>query len=162
MKGFIFFVIIAIGAAYFFYVRNSNGVPEEITDPYFGELTIKQQIGSRNLTIKAYGKLQSKTDCDMRGKRAMSEVFKECPECDVVDFQCQSELPVQAQNLFENQPTHLAYIAMQRGNTLERDERAIVWGLTKAESSKFCSYMIPLLKKKYSGTVSCIDALEKS
>ncbi len=162
MKGFIFFVIIATGASYYLYFRNSNGIPDEITDPYFAELTIKQQIGSRNLTIKTYGKLQNKAECDLRGKLSMSDVFKGCPECDVVDYQCLSELPVQAQNLFENQPTHLAYIAMQRGNKLERDARAIVWGFTKAESAKFCTYMIPIIKKKYSGTVSCIDALEKS
>jgi hypothetical protein len=162
MKTVIFFAIIIIGAGYYFYQKDSSGIPEAITDPYFGELTVKQKVQNRDLTVVVYGRMVDNGDCEKRGQIALKDVFEGCTDCNVVDYHCQTELPRRAQALFDNQSTHLAYIALDRGNRGERDARMIVWGLTKAESAFFCTSMIPMIKKKYSGTVSCIEALERS
>ena len=148
-------LLVVIGAGYYFYIYSAD--PSEITNPYYAEARVKLKVHSRELTMVLMGEMSDIADCEKRGQRFWSKTLEACETCVFVDYQCKTELSKRYQILFENRPTYTTYVVAERGTRFERDARMIVWGLSKAESTEFCNYLVKTMKKKYKGQVSCIE-----
>ena len=61
------------------------------------------------------------------------------------------------EGLFSNRVIHATYLALDRGNSGERDGRFIIYGVPSSEVSKVCPVIIATIKQRYRGKVECIQ-----
>jgi hypothetical protein len=143
--------------------------PDVITHPTYAEVRINMTLGSRSLDGVMFAKTVNQADCEVYGKAAQASVMKMvgassgpgAPAIHVTSSECKSALTPRNAKLFENQPTFVNYLALDRGDRSEREIRVIYWGITAEEGERVCA-MAPMMQQGRKGQVTCIRSAKSS
>jgi hypothetical protein len=164
MKKIIIILLIA-GGAFYFSKRNPKEAqaPDVISNPVYAETRVKLNLPGSSVEGVMLGKTADDADCkkqiDMLEKQLARQTQNVCPTCTFQPSQCKSELAPRYAKLFDNQPTHVTYISLDRGDPAERETRFIYWGVTVEQSNNLCN-VIPEFQKGRKGNVKCIRAAQ--
>jgi hypothetical protein len=82
---------------------------------------------------------------------------KICPNCTVQPSACKAELTPRYLSLFDNAPSVVTYLSLDRGSAGERETRLVYWGVSVEESDSLCS-VLPEFQKGRQGHVGCVRA----
>lgn len=147
----ILFVIVLGAAAYWGWDYYNNRMAK---DPVYAEFRVKYENG---VELVGLGKMNSQPDCERRGAVFWRGVLASDAKVEISAIRCDMQLPPRYEPLFSNQVAHATYIAMDRGNSGERDGRFIIFGVPASEVAKVCPSLIETIKRKYSGKVQCVQ-----
>ena len=150
MKAIIFVVVLG-AAAYWGWNYYNN---QMVTDPVYAEFRVKYANG---ITLVGLGKMNSQPDCERRAAKFWRSVLATDIQAEISAIRCDIQLPTRYETLFSNQTGTATYIAMDRGNSGERDGRFIILGAPSSDVISICPALIETIKRKYSGTVQCIQ-----
>lgn len=150
MKAVIF--VIVLGAATYWGWNYYNN--QAVRDPVYAEFRIKYENG---IELVGLGRMNSQPDCERRAAEFWRGVLAASAQAKISAVHCDIQLPTRYEALFSNQVANATYIAMDRGNSGERDGRFIIFGAPSSEVIKVCPSLVETIKKKYSGTVKCIQ-----
>ena len=132
--------------------------PAPISDPIYAEVHVERSSVDRSIELVMLARTIDQNDCDQALKRIPQQLKLACADCALKSAECMPELPSRYGKLFNNAPTHVTYISIERGAEEERDMRLLTWGVSLEESNKLCD-LVPLYKTKFKGSISCIRAL---
>ena len=150
MKAIIFVVVLGAAAYWGWNYYNHRMVK----DPVYAEFRVKYENG---IELVGLGKMNSQSDCERRAAEFWRSVLASDARAEISAIRCDIQLPIRYETLFSNQVATATYIAMDRGNSGERDGRFIIFGAPSSDVIKICPSLIETIKRKYSGTVQCIQ-----
>lgn len=150
MKTILFLVVVgAIG--YGVWVQYSNRTPE---NPVYAEIRIRHTDSGAELV--GIGKMNSEDDCQMRSEIFWRKIFAAQERFELASASCAKELSERHASLFANRTIHATYLALDRGNSGERDGRFVIFGVPSSEAAKVCPQIIGKIKQTYTGNVRCV------
>ena len=157
-------VLVILAAAGYLWKQNHRPAqaPEALANPVYAEAHVKMGAGGRDIEGVMLGKTVDQADCQKNietlTRRVEEESPKFCPSCTVhVTSECKTELAPRYAMLFDNKPSHVAYIRFAQGDPSEREYRLIYWGLTVQESERLCGASSRFQQGR-KGAVSCVHA----
>lgn len=166
MKNILVVLIVLAAAGYLWKQNHQKSLaPEVLANPVYAEARVKMNIQGRDIEGVMLGKTVDQADCqkniDTLTRHVEEESPKFCPSCTVhVTSECKAELAPRYAILFDDQPTHVAYIRFAQGDPSEREYRLIYWGLTVPESERLCGASSRFQQGR-KGAVSCVHAREQ-
>jgi hypothetical protein len=166
MKNILVVLIVLAAAGYLWKQNHQPAQASEVrANPVYAEAHVKMNVQGRDIEGVMLGKTVDQADCQKNIETLTRHVEEEspkfCPSCTVhVTSECKADLAPRYAILFDNLPTHVAYIRFAQGDPSEREYRMIYWGLTVQESEKLCGASARLQQGR-KGTVSCVHAREQ-
>jgi hypothetical protein len=130
---------------------SGSAVPE---NPVYAEFRVKYPD---DIELVGLGRMDSLEDCETRADMFWRGVLASGAQAEMSSVKCVTQLPTRFQALFENKTAYATYIAMDRGNSGERDGRFLFYGVPSSEVMKHCPALIDSIKKRFSGEVKCIQ-----
>ncbi|WP_417069185.1 hypothetical protein [Niveibacterium terrae] len=160
-------VLVILAAAGYLWKQNHQKVqaPEVLANPVYAEARVKMNVQGRDIEGVMLGKTVDQADCQKNIETLTRQIEEQspkvCPTCKVnVTSECKADLAPRYAILFDNQPTHVAYISFAKGDPSEREYRLIYWGVTVPESERLCSGL-SVFQRGRKGPVSCVHAREQ-
>ncbi len=151
MKLLIVLAVIAT-VAYFLIVERDIVSPSE---PVFVEIRIQQADSS--VLLVGVGRMESMRDCRARSRRFWEGVFNSKERFRLVSSECKDAIADRYLRLFNDEQMHATYLALDRGNPLERDGRFVIYGVPSSQAARECPRIIQQIQKRYSGPIRCIQ-----
>lgn len=154
-------IVLVAGAFLIQHNRAALTEPGDITNPVYGETRLSIGPSDGSLDIVMLTKAADASDCKAQTERIEREIrsgsFAMCTECSEPKSQCLTELPPRFVALFDNRPSALTYLTLDRGHPLEREHRIIFWGVSVEVSDTLCD-AVPEFQEERKGKVSCVRA----
>lgn len=150
MKAIVVILVVG-GLAYWGWNHYNNRIPK---DPVYAEFRVKYENG---VELVGVGRMNSQSDCEQRAAEFWRRVLASNAKAEVSPVRCDMTLPDRYDGLFVNRAMHATYIAMDRGNSGERDGRFLIYGVPSSEVVKVCPALIEVVKRNYKGKVDCIQ-----
>jgi hypothetical protein len=163
----IIFLLIIIGAVFHLHKnRASDGAPPEpIKNPVFAQQRIEVNIQNRTIEQVLFAATKNAQDCAEVNRTGLAgqtsgAVMESNLRWDIKSADCKDTIEPRYAAMFENKPTHLAYLSFDRGSEKEREMRVIFWGLSAEESKASCERMLTHFRPKRKGAIHCIPAVQ--
>lgn len=157
-------VLVVLAAAGYLWKQNhqKSPAPEALANPVYAEARVAMSVAGRDVEGVMVGKTVSQADCEKNLEAFAQSIERHspelCPSCKVsVKSECKAELAPRYAQLFDDEPTHVAYLSFDRGDESERDFRLIYWGVTVDESERICNSAAKF-QRGLKGKVRCIRA----
>lgn len=131
----------------------------DISNPVFADIRVKVTAGGREIEAAMFGKMIDDADCQVRAKRFKEQLEANCQGCVSQSFECKADLAPRYLQYFDDQPAHITYLSISRGNSDQREARLIFWGLTRQEGDAVCDKMKDVFAKMKTGPAVCIRAM---
>lgn len=168
MKKIVIFLLI-LGAAKFLLQWRQQSVdaslnPEVISHPVYAEVHMSLDARDRSFEQVWLAETVDQMDCEKYSQETLKQLFERQASDDAGKWQvqsseCKTELAPRYAGLFDNEPSFLTYLSMDRGDRHEREVRLIYWGLTLDESDRVCNG-VSKLQSNRKGAVTCIRPLQ--
>jgi hypothetical protein len=123
-------------------------------NPVYADFRVKYSNG---VELVGIGRMDSQGDCERRADEFWRRTLAVESGTEISSVRCDKQLAARYEGLFSNRVIHATYIALDRGNSGERDGRFIVYGVPSSEVGKVCPTLIGIIKRTYSGKVECIQ-----
>lgn len=159
-----FIVVLLVAAAAWFgwqkyqEKRLEAANPAQISEPVYAEVRLSAQIESREIEqvwfLAAANQAECEQAADTTVRRALAEIG---PRARITASTCKRELEPRYQRFFRNEPSHVTYFSMGRGDPGEREMRMITWGVTAEESARICEVVLRK-PRTWKGPVQCVPA----
>lgn len=146
----ILFLIVAGAAGYWAWNQYVERGPK---NPVYAEFRVKYSNG---VELVGIGKMDSSSDCERRAEEVWRRTLATDANAQISPIRCDIQLPTRFEGLFSNKTTHATYLAMDRGDSSERDGRFIIYGVPSSEVVKVCPAIIEQIKRNYRGKIECI------
>ena len=156
MKSLIVAALVALVGYLAWRDYRAGQLPEEITDPVYGEVRVSMEEQGRELEMAAFSLMPSHEECQARARKIWEDMLADCPICQMQPVQCKDELPRRYARLFEDVPIPSYYLSLSPGAAGEREARMVVYGLTDEEGKLVCEQMRKIVLGNYSGTGHCV------
>ena len=156
MKRLIILVVIGFGiyAGWKHFNGGNSALSSAPANPVYAEFRVKFPD---DVELVGFGRMDSQEDCETRADVFWRDVLASGTQVQMSSVKCGTQLPARFQALFENKTAYATYIAMDRGNSGERDGRFLFYGVPSSEVMKHCPAFIDIIKKRFSGEVKCIQ-----
>lgn len=156
MKKLFILIVLGLGtyAAWKHFGGGNPAASSIPANPVYAEFRVKFPD---DIELAGFGRMDSLEDCETRADRFWRDVLASGAQVEMTSVKCGSQLPARFQALFENKTAYATYIAMDRGNSSERDGRFLIYGVPSSEVMKHCPAFIDSIKQRFSGEVRCIQ-----
>lgn len=131
----------------------------EISNPVYADIRVKLTAGGREIEAAMFSKMIDDADCQVRAKRFKEQLESNCQGCVSQSFECKGDLAPRYLKYFDDQPAHITYLSISRGNSDQREARLIFWGLTRQEGDAVCDKMKEVFTKMKTGPSVCVRAM---
>ncbi len=151
MGKLILFMAVVGAIGYGAWTRFADRAPES---PVYAEVRVKHAESGAELV--GIGKMNSEDDCQRRSEIFWGKIFTAQQQFELASASCSNEISERHAALFANRTIHATYLALDRGNSGERDGRFVIFGVPSSEAARVCPNIINKIKQRYSGNVRCI------
>jgi len=132
--------------------------PAQISAPVYAEVRLNAQIESREIEQVWFVATANEAECERANSTLLGKVLAEIgPRARITTSTCKRELEPRYQRFFRNEPSHVTYFSMGRGDPAEREMRMITWGVTAEESARICEVVLRK-PRTWKGPVQCVPA----
>jgi hypothetical protein len=143
-------ILIVLGVASYWGWTQYGG--QTVKDPVYAEFRMKYNNG---VELVGIGRMDSQSDCERRADVFWRGVLADA-NAQMSSVHCDRKIAPRYEGLFSNRVIHATYVALDRGNSGERDGRFIIYGVPSSEVGKVCPTLISTIKQKYNGKVECV------
>jgi hypothetical protein len=74
-------------------------------------------------------------------------------------IECKAAISPRYAKFFDDEPSNVTYLSLNRSTSTERDVRLIFWGLTGTEGDAACDLAKQIFEKIHKGPIKCVRAV---